>query len=255
MRMRDLLIRGMVAGVVASLLASAFAFVAGEPAIERAIAFETRAEASAHAREHAVDVHAAAAHPTEAGPEAAEPVSRGVQRTAGLVTGMLALGVAFGGVFSVVFASARGRLGAIGDRGTALLVALLTFAALYLLPFLKYPANPPAAGLSDTISARTTAYVGMLLVSALLTVGALVLYRALAASRPAWDAALLAALAFLVALALAASAMPAVDEVPEGFPADVLWQFRIASIGTQLVLWSGIGLVFGALTDRAARRA
>ena len=41
--------------------------------------------------------------------------------------------------------------------------------------------------------------------------------------------------------------------VPAEFPASVLWRFRLASLGTQLVLWLGMGLIFGALTERALR--
>jgi predicted cobalt transporter CbtA len=32
----------------------------------------------------------------------------------------------------------------------------------------------------------------------------------------------------------------------------VLWQFRMASAGAQLIMWTTIGLAFGALTERAA---
>jgi predicted cobalt transporter CbtA len=49
-------------------------------------------------------------------------------------------------------------------------------------------------------------------------------------------------------------AMPAVNETPAGFPATVLWQFRLASLGTQAVLWATLGLLFGWLTDRNLRR-
>ena len=48
------------------------------------------------------------------------------------------------------------------------------------------------------------------------------------------------------------TADPAVNEVPEQFPAVVLWNFRIASIGAQLIMWATLGLLFGALSQRAA---
>jgi hypothetical protein len=48
--------------------------------------------------------------------------------------------------------------------------------------------------------------------------------------------------------------LPPVNEVPADFSATVLWRFRLASVGTQLVLWTTIGLLFGALTERRARR-
>jgi predicted cobalt transporter CbtA len=49
--------------------------------------------------------------------------------------------------------------------------------------------------------------------------------------------------------------LPGVNEVPRDFPAAVLWRFRLASLGTQAVLWATLGLVFGALTERSLARA
>jgi hypothetical protein len=35
-----------------------------------------------------------------------------------------------------------------------------------------------------------------------------------------------------------------------GFPADLLFSFRLYSIGAQLILWAAIGLVFAPLAER-----
>jgi predicted cobalt transporter CbtA len=39
----------------------------------------------------------------------------------------------------------------------------------------------------------------------------------------------------------------------EGFPAGLLWGFRLSSFGTQLVFWAGLGALFGLLCERANR--
>ena len=176
-----------------------------------------------------------------------------MQRTIGLAAGMLGLGVAFGGIFAIVFAFARGRLGITSDRGTAFAVAVLTFVAIYLVPFLKYPANPPAVGQEETMVARTAAYGGLLVISVLLMIAAVMLQRSLAALRSGWDATILAALAFGAVVVAIALVLPGFAEVPEGFPVDVLWHFRLATFGTQLTMWLGIGIAFGLLTERASR--
>ena len=67
-----------------------------------------------------------------------------------------------------------------------------------------------------------------------------------------WSAALNAAGAYLVVIVAANLLLPDVDVVPDSFPATLLWQFRLAALGTQLILWTTIGLLFGALTERAA---
>jgi predicted cobalt transporter CbtA len=58
----------------------------------------------------------------------------------------------------------------------------------------------------------------------------------------------------VVAAAAAAALFPSISDVPEQFPATVLWNFRIAALGTQLVLWTTIGVLFGALTQRRLAR-
>jgi hypothetical protein len=40
-----------------------------------------------------------------------------------------------------------------------------------------------------------------------------------------------------------------------GFPADVLFRFRLYSVGAQLLMWATIGLVFGPLAARLLETA
>ena len=60
---------------------------------------------------------------------------------------------------------------------------------------------------------------------------------------------LVSAAVFVAVAGLAALALPPVDEVPVNFPASVLWNFRLASIGARAVLWAALGLIFGAMTQ------
>ncbi|GAB2906264.1 CbtA family protein [Rhodococcus aerolatus] len=229
---RTLLLRGMLAGLAAGVLAFVVARLVGEGPLSAGIAFE---EAGEH---------------THDGPEL---VSRTVQTTLGLATGTVVLGVALGGLFALGYAVAQGRLGTLGPRGTALLVAACGFLALHVLPALKYPANPPGSTDSDTIGFRTGWYFVLVLLSIVVVVGALVAARRLAPAVGGWDAGLLAVAGAVVVLAAAYLVLPTVNETPEGFPAGALWDFRMASSAVQLTLWATIGLVFGFVTDRAIR--
>ena len=150
---RKLLIRGMLTGLIAGLLAFGVAKILGEPQVDKAIAFESYVEYTVH-------------HQT---PEAAL-VSRSLQNSAGLGTGVLIYGIAFGGIFALVFAVAYGRLGTLTARGTAAVLGLLGFISVYLVPNLKYPANPPSIGNPDTISRRTGLYLLMILISVVVMV-------------------------------------------------------------------------------------
>ncbi|MER7910599.1 MULTISPECIES: CbtA family protein [unclassified Streptomyces] len=240
---RTLLIRGMIAGLIAGLFAFAVAYVGGEPSVDGSIAVE---EAQA-AQE--------AAHAGHGGAEAEEEeevVSRSAQSTFGLATGVLVYGVALGGVAALAFSFALGRIGRFSPRATAALTAAAAFTTVYLVPFLKYPATPPAVGNPDTIGKRTTLFFLMILLSVLLGVGAVILGRRLAPRLGNWNASLAAGFGFLVVTGIAFAVLPANDDaVKAGFPAKLLWEFRLASLGVQVVLWVVFAVVFGYLAQKA----
>ena len=230
---RTLLARGMGVGLVAALCAFVFSFLVGEPQVERAIELEAQVAAAA----------GAAAEP--------EVVSRTVQRTAGLATAAALYGLAIGGLFGIAFAVAYGRIGSFSPRAAAGLLALGGFVALQLAPFLKYPPNPPAVGNPDTIGRRTVLYLLMVAISVLAALFAVSSGRRAAPRLGNWNATLLAVGGFLLLVTAAYLVLPGVDEVAAGFPATLLWRFRLASVGTQAVLWTTVGLLFGALTERS----
>ncbi|WP_088343538.1 MULTISPECIES: CbtA family protein [Rhodomicrobium] len=228
-----LLLRGMIAGVVAGLIAFGFARLYGEPAVDRAIAFE---EQTSQAKGEA---------PGE------ELVSRTTQAGIGLATALVVFCASVGGLFSLVFAFVYGRLGPLRARSTAALLALGAFIAIALVPLMKYPANPPAVGDPETIGARTELFMVMLIISLLALVLAVLTARRYWSQWGGWNASMLAGGLFLAIVGVAHFALPPINEVPENFSADVLWQFRVAVLGIQFLLWSTLGLLFGVLAERS----
>jgi hypothetical protein len=67
--------------------------------------------------------------------------------------------------------------------------------------------------------------------------------------------AAIAAAAFIAIVAAGYTVMPDIGEIPEQFSSDALWKFRAAALGTQLLLWATLGVVFGALSARVLERA
>jgi hypothetical protein len=176
--------------------------------------------------------------------------------------GVLAFSVAIGALFAVVFAVTYGRVGAISARLTSLYVAGGMLVSLFIVPALKYPPSPPALSLDETITQRTMLYLLMVVLSAALLVGAVYLGRRLNEKLGTWNAALVAAGAYIVASAIVMLVLPTIDETPaplrddagtivyEGFPADVLYDFRLFSLGNQLIIYATIGLAFGAMAAK-----
>ncbi|MFF6958421.1 CbtA family protein [Streptomyces sp. NPDC088197] len=265
---KKLILRGIVVGAVAGLLAFLFARIFAEPDISKAIDYESGRDDAQAALDKAAGL------PMEhAGHEL---FSRTVQADVGIGVGMIFFGMAMGALFAVAYAVCLGRVGNLRARNLALLVAGGGFLGIYLVPFLKYPANPPAIGHEDTIKDRTGLYLVMVVCSLAFLVGAALLGRRLQARFGNWNATLLAGAAFVVAIGVVMALLPQLGhlaynkenfgnhatETPlpltddkgrivyPGFPADVLFSFRFYSVAAQLLLWTVIGLAFGPLAER-----
>ncbi|NUR27467.1 MAG: CbtA family protein [Catenulispora sp.] len=265
--------RGLLAGALAGLLAFLFARVFAESAIDKAIAYESGRDAAQAALDQAAGLPADAGDP--------ELFTRTVQADLGIGVGMIGFGAAMGALFAVAYLLCLGRVGRLQPKPLALLVAGAGFAGFYLVPFLKYPANPPAIGHEDTVRARGLLYLAMVGCSLAFLFAAVWTGRRLAARFGNWNATLLAGLGFAVAIGVVMAVLPSLGElsanvrefghhatetplpltddkgaiVYPGFPADVLFSFRLYSIAAQAVLWSTLGLAFGPMAERVLRPA
>jgi predicted cobalt transporter CbtA len=269
---RTFLLRGLLAGLLAGFVAFGVAYVLGEPSVNAAIAIEEAASQSEPGQsdpsqsdpsqsDHGQSYHTHA-DDTAPGEESAEhshgeetEVPRSLQSTLGLLTGTLVAGTVLGGLLGVISALALGRLGGLSSRASTLSVAGLGFVSVYLVPFIGYPPNPPAVGHGETIGYRTALYFILLAVSVIAMITAVLVGRRLAARIGGWHAALVCGLGYLVVVGVAIGLMPTYDEVPAGFPASLLYEFRVGSLATQLALWATLAVVLAEFVDRLTRAA
>ncbi len=72
------------------------------------------------------------------------------------------------------------------------------------------------------------------------------------ANRGGWtrDAAV-----YIVLISIAYAALPRIDKVPADFFATLLWNFRLASLGIQAIIWTTLELLFGAFAERELERS
>jgi hypothetical protein len=219
--------RGLAAGLLAGLLAGSFAYLFAEPVLDRAIELE---------HEHTAEVF-----------------DRGEQK-AGLILATALYGTSVGALFGLLSAFFRRRNLPRSEWRRSLALAGAVFLGAVLLPFLKYPPNPPGVGADPaTLTGRTLAYLATIVLGMLAVLAAWRFARGLGgASPPVRDltagGVLLALWAFLYL------AMPSFGGIGGHVPADLIWDFRLSALGTQVVLWAGIGCIFGLFGERASRR-
>jgi hypothetical protein len=267
-----IVLRGAISGFIAGVLGFVLARIFAEPLVQKAIDYEGQ-------RDDAITAIAKAAG-VVIDPDGPEYFSRTVQSTWGLATGIIAFSTAMGALVAVAYLVLHGRFN-IRPRTLALLVSGFGFFGIYLLPFCKYPANPPSVGHSFTISSRTELY--------LTTVGGALLFlglgvwfgRRLTSRFGVFNATLIAGVAVIAAYSVLVGLLPSLGhlaankrlsdslgygssatETPlpvvdkqgqialAGFSADLLWKFRFWSLVEQIVVWGSIGLIFSTLVER-----
>ncbi len=233
--------RALGAGAVVGVLLAAYLYAVVEPVIDLAVAQEEAASAAGTAD------GGAARHD--------DPLfTRGEQVGGGMVA-TFATAMVVAAVFGTVFAAVRHRLPARSDLPRALWLTAVGFATVALIPALKYPPNPPGMGDADTVGERTVLYLICLSASVLIAVALTRLSGTLHARLADHTRVVAMGTASVVAYALLLVVLPAAPgSVEAAVPADLVWDFRVRSLGGLALLWLGLGLGLGWLLDRHADR-
>ncbi|MDP8991950.1 MAG: CbtA family protein [Actinomycetota bacterium] len=217
---------GALAGAAAGACLALFLRLVGEPTIAKAIAMEA-----------------------ERGPASDELFSRGAQQAGGVV-GAVAYGVCLGVVAAAVLASVARRSSVREEWRRGMAVGAAGFLTVALLPFLKYPANPPGVGDPETIGRRTLLFVAMLGVSVLASWGAWRLWTALRdRGWPEHSRLAATAVAYAGVVGAAFVLLPGSGDAVDA-PASLVWRFRLSSLGGSAVYWVVLGWTLGYLSRR-----
>lgn len=230
----------IIAGLIAGLGMGLFHFFVTERSIDQAINLEEEAKIA----------------PGQATVYEPELVSRSIQKPM-VVVGSVLYGVLIGIIFTIVFAIVGRRLpGRWPDAKAAILAGLLWWS-VGLLPFLKYPANPPGVGDPTTIYFRQAIQVGFIVLSALSLAIAAVAYWLLG-KRPReshlrqWRSGIAIGLYGVLDILLFIL-MPSNPD-PITAPAGLVWDFRISSMFGQALFWAMLGGVLALLLKRLAEQ-
>lgn len=240
--------RALAVGLVAGVLLALYTWIVVEPTIDEAIALE-EALAAAEADAGHDDGHGHSHGDEDA------LFSRPAQVRGGMAATVI-YSLALAGIFGTLVAAVRHRFPHLGDLGRCTTLAAIAFGAVALIPGIKYPANPPAVGDPDTVDERTVQYVVLIVVAIALAVG---LVRVSGWLRHRVDEAtrlVAVTVATVVAYGLALIVLPGTpDAIDPVVPAELVWDFRVRSIGGLALTWAALGLGLGFALDRLAADA
>jgi predicted cobalt transporter CbtA len=227
------LVSGAIAGTILGLINQ----IIVEPYIDKAVNIEVQ-------------------NSVREGGEAVDPnelvIYRTWQKSGEIVAGTI-LGISIAALFGIVFAYSRSSVLLLphsdNNKKKALVLAGIMWFVLFLVPALKYPANPPAVGDPETIYYRQSLYVVLLIISGFSALVLSFLYTNKISDKSSLSKRIAIPLIY-AAIILGAFLIlpPNPDKITA--PMDLVLGFRIASGFTISVFWGVLALIFGSFWDR-----
>jgi len=217
----------LVSGFSSGIIFGFINFVTTEPFLDAAIELENRALFESGEEKD--------------GPEfRAEYSSYRYWQKSGMVLAGGMFGMAVGSLFGIVFALSKNVLpGKHEIQKTLFLVGLMWFT-VFMIPFLKYPANPPTVGDPETVVLRSILYLSFIAISGLGAVGFYQVYKRLQSKKIG------AIIGYAIFISMVFVLMPPnPDEVTA--PMDLVNGFRTMSAFSVSALWLIDALILGVL--------
>ena len=156
------------------------------------------------------------------------------------------LGLTYGAILGIVYVISRKYLPSSDDRKKALILAAIMCLSLYIVPFIKYPTNPPAVGDPETIGLRDSLYTSYQLASGLIALGvSILMYKLHKISYIKYVIPII----YLGLVAFIYAVFPAnPDEITA--PMDLVNAFRAVTFGTMVMFYLVLGAIFGIMWNK-----
>jgi predicted cobalt transporter CbtA len=168
---------------------------------------------------------------------------RSWQKSGQMLAGII-LGTSIGALFGIVFAFSRNSLPGNENIKKALVLAGIMWVTIYFIPFLKYPANPPTVGETETVVLRSILYLSFIAISGFGAVGFYKLSKKFTGKKK--FVSLVGYVCFILVVFVLLPENP--DNISA--PLDLVNGFRIMSIFAVSTYWIAIGLILGILWNR-----
>ncbi len=219
----------LLSGVIAGVILAGINYFVAEPFIDQAIGIEVD---NSIASGEVVDFD--------------ELSSYRVWQKEGTFAAGAFLGLTYGAILGIVYVISRKYLPSSDDRKKALILAAIMCLSLYVVPFIKYPANPPAVGDPETIGLRDSLYTSYQLASGLIALGVSILMYKL--RRISYIKYIIPVIYVGLVASIYAIFPANPDEITA--PMDLVNAFRAVTFGTMVMFYLVLGAVFGIMWNK-----
>ena len=221
----------LVSGAIAGFVHGTINFALVEPYLDQAIGLENESLFASGEAEDTLEFWA-------------EYESYRIWQKSGQVLAGVILGLAMGSLFGIVYALSRNSLPGKNDVTKSVILAGIMWITIYIIPFLKYPANPPTVGDGETVMLRAILYVSFIALSGISVVIFYKLSQKLQNNKKYFG--LFGYIIFITILFFVMPENP--DEITA--PMNLVNEFRLMSIFGVSSFWGSVGNYFRIILEK-----
>ena len=216
----------LVSGALAGLVHGTVNFTIVEPYLDQAIGLENESLFASGEAENTLEFWA-------------EYESYRIWQKSGQVLAGVILGLAMGSLFGIVYALSRNSLPGKTDVTKSVILAGIMWLTIYIIPFLKYPANPPTVGDGETVMLRAILYVSFIALSG---IGVVIFYKL--SQKLQNNKKYFGLFGYVIFITILFFVMPEnPDEITA--PMNLVNEFRLMSVLGVSSFWLSVGLILG----------
>ena len=216
----------LVSGAIAGFVHGTINFALVEPYLDQAIGLENESLFASGEAEDNLEFWA-------------EYESYRIWQKSGQVLAGVILGLAMGSLFGIVYALSRNSLPGKNDVIKSVILAGIMWLTIYIIPFLKYPANPPTVGDGETVMLRAILYVSFIALSG---IGVVIFYKL--SQKLQNNKKYFGLFGYVIFITILFFVMPEnPDEITA--PMNLVNEFRLMSVLGVSSFWLSVGLILG----------
>ena len=216
----------LVSGAIAGFVHGTINFALVEPYLDQAIGLENESLFASGEAEDNLEFWA-------------EYESYRIWQKSGQVLAGVILGLAMGSLFGIVYALSRNSLPGKNDVTKSVILAGIMWLTIYIIPFLKYPANPPTVGDGETVMLRAILYVSFIALSG---IGVVIFYKL--SQKLQNNKKYFGLFGYVIFITILFFVMPEnPDEITA--PMNLVNEFRLMSVLGVSSFWLSVGLILG----------
>jgi len=170
-----------------------------------------------------------------------------VWQKSGQVLAGAILGTSIAALVGIVFLFVRNTLPEGNNVKKTLVLSGLMWFTIFVIPFLKYPANPPTVGEAETVMIRGILFVSFIAISGFGAVAFYQVYKKLQNRK------ILSFVGYAIFISVVFFVMPEnPDEITA--PMELVEEFRGASFVAVSIYWLTLGVILGGFIEKLQER-